>query len=88
MRLVEAQQGDTLWAKDFDRDAAEVRLQREIAEAVAASLALKWGLATAPMAKSGDAEFLRRYLAARTRSCAITGFPAQCRPQGDGAACD
>ncbi|WP_119716827.1 winged helix-turn-helix domain-containing protein [Cognatilysobacter tabacisoli] len=65
LRLVEADTGRALWARDFDRDAAEVLLlQREIAEAVAASLALKLGLAAAP-ARSGDADFLRRYLAAR-----------------------
>lgn len=66
LRLIEADSGRTLWAKDFDRDATEVlALQREIARAVAASLALKMGLATAPAAKSGDADYLRRYLATR-----------------------
>lgn len=66
LRLIEADSGRALWAKDFDRDASEVLvLQREIAQAVATSLALKMGLATGPTAKSGDAEFLRRYLAAR-----------------------
>lgn len=65
LRLVDANSGGTLWAKDFDRDASEVLLmQREIAESVAASLTLKLGLATTP-GKSGDAEFLRRLLAAR-----------------------
>ena len=64
LRLVDAG-GRTLWAKDFDRDASEVLLmQREIAESVATSLTLKLGLATAP-AKSGDAEFLGRFLAAQ-----------------------
>lgn len=64
LRLVDAR-GGTLWAKDFDRDASEVLLmQREIAESVATSLTLKLGLATVP-GKSGDAEFLRRYLAAQ-----------------------
>lgn len=65
LRLVEAGSGQALWSKDFDRDASEVLvLQREIAQAVATSLALRMGLA-AQSGKSGDAEFLRRYLAAR-----------------------
>lgn len=65
LRLVEARNGRALWTRDFDRDASEVLLlQREIAEAVAASLALKLGLTTAP-SQTGDAEFLRRYLSAR-----------------------
>lgn len=67
LRLIDAASGRALWAKNFDRDASEVlALQREIAQAVATSLTLKMGLATGPAAKSGDAEFLRRYLAART----------------------
>lgn len=66
LRLIEARSGRAMWAKDFDRDATEVlTLQREIAQAVATSLTLKMGLAAAPAAKSGDAEFLRRYLAAQ-----------------------
>jgi TolB-like protein/DNA-binding winged helix-turn-helix (wHTH) protein len=66
LRLIEAGSGRALWARDFDRDATEVlALQREIAQAVATSLTLKMGLAAAPAAKSGDAEFLRRYLAAQ-----------------------
>lgn len=65
LRLVDARDGAALWAKDFDRDASEVlALQREIAQAVAASLTLKLGLAAAPK-KSGDAQFLRRFLAAQ-----------------------
>lgn len=66
LRLIEAGSGRALWARDFDRDATEVlALQREIAQAVATSLTLKMGLAAEPIAKSGDAEFLRRYLAAQ-----------------------
>lgn len=66
LRLIEARSGRAMWAKDFDRDATEVlTLQREIAQAVATSLTLKMGLAAEPVAKSGDAEFLRRYLAAQ-----------------------
>lgn len=64
LRLADAH-GGTLWARDFDRDAPEVLLmQREIADSVATSLTLKLGLATAP-SRSGDAEFLRRFLAAQ-----------------------
>lgn len=66
LRLIEAGSGRAMWARDFDRDATEVlALQREIAQAVATSLTLKMGLAAALVAKSGDAEFLRRYLAAQ-----------------------
>ncbi|MBS0215044.1 MAG: winged helix-turn-helix domain-containing protein [Proteobacteria bacterium] len=65
LRLVEAKTGHTLWARDFDRNASEVLLmQREIAESVATSLTLKLGLPTAPT-RSGDVEFLRRFLAAQ-----------------------
>ena len=65
LRLVDAGDGRALWAKDFDRDASEVlALQRDIAQAVAGSLTLRLGLGAAPN-KSGDAEFLRRLLAAR-----------------------
>lgn len=65
LRLVDANSGSMLWVKDFDRDAPGVlALQRDIAQAVAVSLALKLGLNTTPK-KSGDAEFLRRLLAAR-----------------------
>lgn len=66
LRLIEAGSGRALWARDFDRDATEVlALQREIAQAVATSLTLKMGLTAGSVAKSGDAEFLRRYLAAQ-----------------------
>lgn len=65
LRLVDAQGGGTLWTRDFDRDASEVLLlQRDIAETVAGSLALRLGLKDAP-SRSGDAEFLRRYHIAR-----------------------
>jgi TolB-like protein/DNA-binding winged helix-turn-helix (wHTH) protein len=66
LRLIDARSGRAMWARDFDRDATEVlALQREIAQAVATSLTLKMGLSAAPTAKSGDTEFLRRYLAAQ-----------------------
>ena len=66
VRLLDAR-GNMLWSKDFDRDASDVlALERQIAESVATSLTLKLGLATMP-GKSGDAEFLRRFLAAQKR---------------------
>lgn len=65
LRLLDAG-GAALWTKDFDRDASEVlQLQRDVAQQVAGSLALKMGLANGPASRSGDAEFLRRLLAAR-----------------------
>ncbi len=71
LRLVDAGDGSALWAKDFDRDASEVlALQRDIAQAVAAALTLRLGLGAAPK-KSGDAEFLRRFLAARALAANI-----------------
>ena len=55
LRLVDAQGGGTLWTRDFDRDASEVLLlQRDIAETVAGSLALRLGLKEAP-SRSGVA---------------------------------
>jgi TolB-like protein/DNA-binding winged helix-turn-helix (wHTH) protein len=67
LRLIDARENGTLWTGDFDRDASEVLLlQREVAESVAGSLALKMGLADAPTNKGGDTEFLRRLLAARS----------------------
>jgi hypothetical protein len=66
MRLVDADNGSTVWVKEFDREAFEVLdLQRDIARKVADSLALEMGLAAELVVKSGDAEFLRRYMAAR-----------------------
>jgi TolB-like protein/DNA-binding winged helix-turn-helix (wHTH) protein/Flp pilus assembly protein TadD len=66
MRLVAADDGSTVWVKDFDREAFEVLdLQRDIAHEVADSLALEMGLAGELDVKSGDAEFLRRYMVAR-----------------------
>ena len=65
LRLIDTQEGRALWTRDFDRDASEVLLlQREIAEAVAASLTLQLGLTDTP-SRSGDADFLRRHLSAR-----------------------
>jgi TolB-like protein/DNA-binding winged helix-turn-helix (wHTH) protein len=66
VRLTEALSGRTLWAQDYDRKATDVlALQRDIARAVAAALALKLGLSDGPIQKGGDAEFLRRYFSAR-----------------------
>jgi TolB-like protein/DNA-binding winged helix-turn-helix (wHTH) protein len=65
LRLTEASSGRTLWAQDYDRKAADVLvMQRDIARAVAATLALQLGLQSRPAAQGGDAEFLRRYFAA------------------------
>ncbi len=62
IRLTEAVSGRTLWAQDFDREAADaLTLQRDIAKAVAKSLTLKLSLSPTP--RSGDVEFLRRYFA-------------------------
>jgi len=66
LRLTEAQSGRTLWARDYDRDAADLlALQREVAGAVAAALTLKLGLLPSPAAAGGDARFLARYFAAQ-----------------------
>lgn len=66
MRLVDALSGNTVWVKDFDREAAEVLgLQRDIARQVADSLALRMGLDPDAAAKSGDVEFVRRTMEAR-----------------------
>lgn len=65
LRLVVADKGDTLWARDFDRNADQVLgLQREIAQAVATSLALTMGLTEGPGSSSGDADYLSKYLGA------------------------
>lgn len=64
LRLLDAS-GRALWARSFDRESREVLLlQREVAEAVAGSLALRLSL-PAPVGSGGDAQFVRRYLAAR-----------------------
>lgn len=67
LRLVDAGNGRTLWTQDYDRDVADVlTLERDIAQAVADALALNLGLAhPVATARGGDADFYRRYLAAR-----------------------
>lgn len=68
LRLTEAGTGRTLWVQDYDRNAVDVlALEREIAGAVAAALTLRLGLPSSRAAKGGDAEFLRRYHAARAQ---------------------
>lgn len=68
LRLTEARSGRTLWAQDYDRNVVDVlALEREIAGAVAAALMLRLGLPSTRASKGGDAEFLRRYHAARAR---------------------
>lgn len=75
LRLLDTR-GGALWTKNFDRDASEVlQLQRDVAEAVATSLALKLGLAI-DVQRSGDAEFLRRFLAAKA-SAGRADLPAR-----------
>ena len=66
VRLIDAVNGRLLWTQDYDRDVSDVlAIEREIANAVAASLRLKLGLPSALAAKGGDAEFHRRYQKAR-----------------------
>lgn len=66
LRLTEAGSGRAVWVQDYDRDATEMlTLEREIAQAVAAALTLKLGLAFGPVGKGGDVDYYRRYLAAR-----------------------
>ena len=66
LHMVDLKDGSTVWIKEFDREASQVLdLQRAIASEVAGSLALKMGLAAKLEVESGDAEFLRRYMAAR-----------------------
>lgn len=68
LRLVDAANGRALWVRDYDRPVTDVfALEREIAGAVASALALELGLASAPAAKGGDAQFYRRYLDARAK---------------------
>ncbi len=66
VRLIDAASGRLLWTQDYDRDVADVlAVEREIADAVAASLRLKLGLSSALASRGGDAEFHRRYQKAR-----------------------
>lgn len=68
LRLTEARSGRTLWTQDYDRNAVDVlAIEREVARAVATALTLRLGLPSTQASKSGDAEFLRRYHAARAR---------------------
>lgn len=65
LRLLDVRDGSAVWAQDYDRDAADVlSLQQDVARAVAEALALEFGLA-ASAPRGGDADFLRRYYAAR-----------------------
>jgi TolB-like protein/Flp pilus assembly protein TadD len=65
LRLLDVRDGSALWAQDYDREAADVlALQQDVARAVARALTLELGLVSqAP--RGGDAEFLRRFYAAR-----------------------
>jgi len=65
LRLIDARDGRTLWAQNYDREAADVlALQREIAQGVAAALSLRLGLEMPTAVRSGDADYYRRFLAA------------------------
>lgn len=65
LRLMDVHSRETRWVKDFDRTASEVLvLQREIASAVATSLALTMGLVEGTESEGGNVDYLRRYLAA------------------------
>ncbi len=66
VRLIDAVSGRLLWTQDYDRNVADVlAVEREIANAIAASLRLKLGLSSALAARGGDADFHRRYQRAR-----------------------
>lgn len=88
LRLTEAASGRAVWVQDFDRDAsAMLALEREVAQAVASALTLKLGLAFGSAGKGGNADYYRRYLAARrslfarpvTRSAGIQQVETQFR---------
>ena len=65
LRLLDVRDGSAVWTQDYDREAADVlALQQDVARSVASALTLKLGLAT-PVTRGGDANFLRRYYAAR-----------------------
>ena len=66
LRLLDVRDGSAIWAQDYDREAADVlALQQEVAGSVAKALTLQLGLvAQAP--RGGDADFLRRFYAARS----------------------
>jgi len=68
LRLIETPSGRTLWAQDYDRKLADVfAIQREIAQAVAAALALHLGVAATAPSASGDVDvaLYREYLQLR-----------------------
>jgi tetratricopeptide (TPR) repeat protein len=61
LRLIETSSGRTIWAQDYDRRLADVfAIQREIAQAVAATLTLKLGLPRTP--DESDPQLFREYL--------------------------
>jgi TolB-like protein/DNA-binding winged helix-turn-helix (wHTH) protein/Flp pilus assembly protein TadD len=65
LRLLDVRDGSAVWTQDYDREAADVlALQQDVARSVAGALTLKLGLSTTA-ARGGDANFLRRYYAAR-----------------------
>lgn len=85
VRLIDAISGRLLWTQDYDRDVADVlAVEREIADAVAASLRLKLGLPAAFAAKGGDAGFHRRYQKARAALRGDRSVPLQTLEQIEG----
>lgn len=85
VRLIDAISGRLLWTQDYDRDVADVlAVEREIADAVAASLRLKLGLPAGSVAKGGDAEFHRRYQKARAALRGGRVVPLQTLEQVEG----
>ena len=72
LRLVEIPTGRTLWAQDYDRTLADVfAIQKEIAQSVASTLALKLGLQDA--SAESDPQLFREYLDIRSRLFARPG---------------
>ncbi|HET7063895.1 MAG TPA: winged helix-turn-helix domain-containing protein [Rudaea sp.] len=66
LRLIDIPGGRTLWAQDYDRDLADVfAIQRDIAQSVAGTLALKLGLQST--SAEGDPQLFREYLEIRRR---------------------
>ncbi len=67
LRLVDTATGQTLWAQQYDHGAENpLALERNVAESVSASLALKLGKdVQRHLENTGDPELYRRYLEAR-----------------------
>ena len=82
LRLIETPSGRTLWAQDYDRKLVDVfAIQREIAQAVAAALALHLGVAATAPSASGDVDvaLYREYL--QLRNGVLNPEPTPGRPK-------